>query len=502
MAAIITDDFRRSSTTFLLNDIKDQNTGAQDSPNSGTYEYFIGIGKSDAWENDAGDLSETDQNFSTPLPTGSVIEAKEVIDNLIGAVAIKPANAYHVIPRIDWAANRRFKRWNENDPTMFDVTTDGANTYYPCYAIYADKIYVCLDNDSNNSYSTNGSYIPGLSSNTPVGEASDRLPERLDDNYIWAYVADLDNNSEFNTDQFVSISEIADGSATDATTATGGMVYGFEIINHGTGISGTDFKLLLNDNDGAVSTEIDLTVNNSGVGSSAKGVIMTSYSAPLDFQAQTNGTVRASVVPGPGITATTLPVIRPLVAPILGFGYTPTADLPSFYAGLAVNYNGDVGGELSTNVSYRQISLLRNPTRFDDDSPSPTGDGLYDNEEVYNTLRRFEFGALEDLSNISAGNIITETTTGLTETPAKAYVDFVDDTNKYVYFHQNESAEINQQEFSATGDITIGVTSYTGYTITDPEYTPYSGEVYFVENRKPIQRAASQEEEIKLVIQF
>ena len=198
------------------------------------------------------------------------------------------------------------------------------------------------------------------------------------------------------------------------------MVYGFEIINPGTGISGTDFKLLLNDNDGAVSTEIDLTVNNSGVGSSAKGVIMTSYSAPLDFQAQTNGTVRASVVPGPGITATTLPVIRPLVAPILGFGYTPTADLPSFYAGLAVNYNGDVGGELSTSVSYRQISLLRNPTRFDDDSPSPTGDGLYDNEEVYNTLRRFEFGALEDLSNISAGNIITETTTGLTETPAKA----------------------------------------------------------------------------------
>ena len=502
MAAIITDDFRRSSTTFLLNDIKDQNTGAQDSPNSGTYEYFIGIGKSDAWENDAGDLSETDQNFSTPLPTGSVIEAKEVIDNLIGAVAIKPANAYHVIPRIDWAANRRFKRWNENDPTMFDVTADGANTYYPCYVIYDEKIYVCLDNDSNDSYSTNGSYIPGLSSNTPSGTSAARDAIQSGDGYIWAYVADLNTASEFNTDQFVSISETATGTATDATTATGGMVYGFEIINPGTGISGTDFKLLLNDNDGAVSTEIDLTVNNSGVGSSAKGVIMTSYSAPLDFQAQTNGTVRASVVPGPGITATTLPVIRPLVAPILGFGYTPTADLPSFYAGLAVNYNGDVGGELSTSVSYRQISLLRNPTRFDDDSPSPTGDGLYDNEEVYNTLRRFEFGALEDLSNISAGNIITETTTGLTETPAKAYVDFVDDTNKYVYFHQNESAEINQQEFSATGDITIGVTSYTGYTITDPEYTPYSGEVYFVENRKPIQRAASQEEEIKLVIQF
>ena len=33
MAAIITDDFRRNSTTFLIDDIKDQNTGAQDSAN-------------------------------------------------------------------------------------------------------------------------------------------------------------------------------------------------------------------------------------------------------------------------------------------------------------------------------------------------------------------------------------------------------------------------------------------------------------------------------------
>jgi hypothetical protein len=76
-----------------------------------------------------------------------------------------------------------------------------------------------------------------------------------------------------------------------------------------------------------------------------------------------------------------------------------------------------------------------------------------------------------------------------------------------VYFHQNESSSINQQEFTTangtSSKITIdGGAALTYNAITLPEYRPYTGEVYFLENRKPIQRAAAQEEEIKLVIQF
>ena len=507
MAAIITDDFRRSSTTFLLNDIKDQNGGADDSPNSGSYEYFIGIGKSDAWENDAAGLSETNQNFSTPLPTGTVIESKEVIDNLVGALAVDPSNAYHVIPRVNWAANRRYKRWNENDPTMFDVTTDGANTYYPCYTIAgaagSEKIYICLDNNSNVQYTANGRYIPALSTIQPTGTSSSRDAEQSGDGYIWAYVADLNVASKFNTDQFVSISEIATGNAIDATNSTGGMVYGFEIVDAGAGIVG-DFELVLNNNDGEANV-LDLTVTLTG--GVINGVTMTGGTTPSYFKSNTLGTVRASVVPSSGTTATTFPIIRPLVAPINGFGHTPTIDLPSFYAGLAVNYNGNVGGELPISVSYRQISLLRNPTRFDDDSPSPTGDGVYADAEVYNSLRRFEFASSLP-SGIQSGDIIVDASSaGLTTAPAKAFVDYVDETNNYVYFHQNESSSINQQEFTTangtSSKISInGGTALTYNAITNPEYTPYSGEVYFLENRKPIQRAASQEEEIKLVIQF
>ena len=405
MAAIITDEFRRNSTAFLLKDITDQNTGATDSSNdSGSlYEYFIGIGKSDAWDNDASANTEDNQNFSTPLPSGSVIESKEVIDNLVGALAIEQDQAYNIIPRVDWSANRRYKRWNENDPAMFDVGTVSGNTVYPCYAIYDDKIYICLDNDSNDGYSA-GVYTPGKSSNTPGGTSTDRTPRGpTSDGYIWAYCADLSPTSKFNTDQFVSISQTATGTATAATSASGGIVYGFEIVNPGSGITSTatstgTFKLLLNNDDGTAK-EMPLTVAFAGAGNSVSSVIWTSVGNGNQFYTASGGTVRASVVPASGTTATLLPVIRPLVAPALGFGYTPTADLPAFYAGLAVNYNGNVGGELPTSISYRQISLLRNPIRIEDDTSAAAiaaaaaGDGSYAVKEVYNTLRKFQLNS-------------------------------------------------------------------------------------------------------------
>ena len=518
MAAIITDDFRRNSTTFLLDDIKDTNSGAQDSANNtADFEYFIGIGKSDSWDNDASDNPETSQNFSTPLPTGSVIESKEVIDNLIGAVAIKTTNAYNVIPRIDWAANRRYKRWNENDPTMFDVSTVGSETYYPCYvilgAVGSEKIYICLDNNSDAQYSANGSYVPALSANTPTGNSStesDRDPVKLADGYIWAYVADLNVSSNFNTDQFVSISSTANGTPQHATNVSGGLVYGFEIVNPGSGISSGasgDFKLLLNNDDNTDSLKsIDLTLDITGTGSSVKSVVMSGGSDVSYFQTQTLGTKRASVVPASSVTATVFPEIRPLIAPINGFGFNPLNDLPAFYAGLAVNYNGDVDGELTTSITYRQISLLRNPVRTDDDSGDPTGDGDYTEQEVYNALRSFTVASGTDLSSVNAGDVITDVTAGI-GIAAKAFVDYVDNTAKKVYFHQNLDTGINQQEFTTAdgtnSKINIGSLTAVVYSaITTPEYTPYTGEVYFLENRKPIQRAPSQEEEIKLVIQF
>ena len=542
MAAIITDDFRRNSATFLINDIIDKNAGSTDdsSAEAGGFEYFVGIGKSDPWASitSAGTtFSESDQNFPTPLPNGSVGESQEVLDNLIGAVAVKTTNALHVIPRINWVANRRYKRWNRNDADMFNVsTTIAGNTEYPCYAVYNDKIYICLDNDSNNSYTTNGSYLAGQSAVAPAGDSVNRNPSlssgSTNDNYNWVYVADLVVASEFNTDQFVEVKTVKTGTETPSNFS-GGIIYGFEIENPGAGMDAAtggqegDFQLVISDSTYKDPKILDCTATITD--GALSGFVCAGLSDTSEMIAE-RGVVRASIRMK-SVGSTTAPEIRPLISPVDGFGNNPVNDLPAFYAGLAVDFNGDVKGEIPTGISYRQISLIRQPTRNASDDSSATaiaaaaaGDGEYGLNEVLSGLRRITVASSTteaDLNAITSGNIITETTAdgdydaitdiedGETDyVKAKAFVDYVDVTNKHIYFHQNESADVNHNDFT-TGDglltkITIGSTvfTYTADSNVTPELTPRTGEVLFLENRKPIQRAASQEEEIKLVIQF
>lgn len=552
MAAIITDDFRRNSATFLIKDIIDKNAGSTDdsSAEAGGFEYFVGIGKSDPWASitSAGTtFTESDQNFPTPLPNGSVGESQEVLDNLIGAVAVKTTNALHVIPRINWVANRRYKRWNRNDADMFNVSTNIAgNTEYPCYAVYNDKIYICLDNDSNNSYTTNGSYLAGQSAVAPAGDSVNRTPSlssgSTNDNYNWVYVADLVVASEFNTDQFVEVKTVKTGTETPSNFS-GGIIYGFEIENPGAGMDAAtggqegDFQLVISDSTYKDPKILDCTATiTDGAISGFACTGLSDTSEMIDEK----GVVRASIRMKSGVNNTTAPIIHPLISPIDGFGHNPVAELPAFYAGLAVDFNGDVKGEIPTGISYRQISLIRQPTRNAADDSSATaiaaaaaGDGEYGLQEVLSALRRITVAASTpeaDLNAITSGDIITETTAdgdydaitdiedGETDyVKAKAFVDYVDVTNKHIYFHQNESANVNHNDFT-TGDgaltkITIAKASdgfttnipemtYTADSNVTPELTPRTGEVLFLENRKPIQRAASQEEEIKLVIQF
>lgn len=565
MAAIITDDFRRNSVRFLVNDIIDKHAATASGittdddatkDSAQEFEYFIGIGKSDSWDNDSAGNNENAVNFSAPIPTGSVDETDEVLDNLIGAVALgntDSAAIYHLIPRNNWTSGRRYKRWNKNDPDMFNLSTVGGITYYPCYTITSDKIYVCLDNGSSITGgftpSTN-TYVPQPSTTAPSGsnaDAAGREPvQYASEGYVWAYVADLDTTSKFNTDQFVSISETATqrngGSGTngadDADAATGGIIYGFEILDAGVstntsstgttggleivGIGGEDVGPDIDASGTTAHDALQLTyeTDSSGRVSLVKFTAGTTPSSfPHDFE-------RASVriKAGQEATFTTVPKIRPLVAPKNGFGNKPTQDLPAFYAGIAVDLVGNLKSEVSTGLAYRQISLLRNLTRDTSSgstsaSDPSSGEGTYAANEVYDGLHRITCSS-GVTSAITAGDIIKDVSDEVNAAgepiPALAFVDYVDTSNNYIYYHQNLSTKINQQEFTAQSGstnqkihiyqndgTTDRISSDLTYTaIHTPEATPRVGEVLFIENRKPIQRAAAQTEEIKLVIQF
>ena len=105
------------------------------------------------------------------------------------------------------------------------------------------------------------------------------------------------------------------------------------------------------------------------------------------------------------------------------------------------------------------------------------------------------------VANFAVDEVITGGTTG-----AKAYVVEIDSSNGYIYYHQN--AKTGYKAFNNAETITGGTSSATGALEGDAsshiasESLSGSGDIIFMENRNPINRTATQIEDIKVIIEF
>ena len=479
MSAIITNQFRKNSRELFINDI-DTNTN-----------YFIGIGKSEPWPDIDGD-EESDLNYSVPLPSNTIIEKTDALKNLISLLKVQ--GTFTVIPRNEWQSGRVYKVYDPSDPNIFNYETIGATAYYPCYMTHNNKVFICIKNTSKDSV---GVIVPSTTNVAATGFTGQ--PGVLTDGYAWAFVCDLTTTSDFYTDQFVDIpgNLAVQTDIDEARTATGGKVYGFKVNDGGTDVgaggSAVTVTLIGKNSLGGAITDVAITnfpeYTVTIVGGTITAITITTDQWPAGY-------VEASVVVESGVSVVATD-IQPLVAPIDGFGFSPRSDLPSFYAGLFAAYIGSVGDEAPIGLGFRQVSLVKDAERTDNDVPVNATLNIYD------TLPYLQLTTSSTGIPTDAGTIIAHGTN-----KAKAYLDYVDTTNDRVYYHQNSSGEINQKPFIAGG---VTFTSPGGTTaagnvasngIVQGEYNQGSGETLFLENRKAILRNNNQQEDIKLVIQF
>lgn len=461
MSAIITDQFRRGMAQFLVADIA---TGSQD--------YFIGIGKSDAWLDDA----------TPPAPLTNIISRTEALRNLATLVKVAPNKVSLVVPNIRFRPGFAYKQYDPSDATNFYATTVGSSTILPSYVVTNSAIYICLRKGPGTVL-----YSPTEVTFAPVSSG---------DGYTWVKVAQVDVTSPFNTDQFTAV---VNPLAAIDTSPTEGMVYGFKIISPGqlfnlstppsvklVGKAGADVNLVITIGAGGTVTGVDFPPGTISSLSFPKGYSQASVELSGTF-------------PGSGL------VVVPLIAPTAGFGDAPVDDLPSWFVGVGANVATDMSGD-AYYIPYRQISLIREPTISLIENPSDNGDSL-------DALKFFVVPAGSVVSYVP-GSIITQQSpsAGL---PAKAFYDSfraVTLSNSTIegriYYHQNFSPNINFKDFDATGSIAIanlgggGSATYAYSARKAAEYIQDSGDVLFLENRSPISRNSLQTEEIKLIIQF
>jgi len=545
MPAIITSNFR----TLNAKHFKEQISGSN---------VYVGIGKSDPWS-----LTTSNTVDGTPTsPQDRLDDIGETRSNLIGLKKIAAGDISHVVPRHTWASGREYVAWDSDDADIFDkafyvVTTEFkvykcivaptgvASTIQPTQTLtvptaesdgYTWKYMYTISVADAEKFLTN-SYMPvktislgatatvatassssttvvltetvaaigtkmtvsgtGISGTPTVSAINGSVltlsdPQSLSANTVltFAYASDADAEdvlSESDYAQYLNQKASRDH-------ANAGGIERIEVTAAGTSYSSAPTALLTGDGTGADgSSNLTVTLDSGAVDSIAITNKGTNYRV-----------ADITITGGGGSDA----AARAVIAPKAGHGVDPLSELGGFFIALNSKLDGNDGGDLTVGNDFRQIVLLNEPRVY---NASPL-QGLLATADTLKATKALDFVSSVTVTNFNVDELIVGATSG-----AQAYVVEIDDTNGFIRYHQNAKTgyksfsngeTITGQTSSASGALetnsgnnVAGIT-YIATGIVAPEVDRQSGEILFLENRDPINRTASQIEDIKVIIEF
>lgn len=487
MAAIITQEFRRRTARLMLSEIRQE----INKNNSGIgIPYYVGIGKSDKWDEAEG------TSYSIPIPTGTASEQNEILSNLITLIKVLPKNAGLVIPNVKYKSGSYFKEYDPSDESCFyPDLLEGGFTHNPCYTINNNRIYLCLRAGENGT---------SVSEEAPVSVGTGAFAESKSDGYVWILIDEISeiDYDIINSDQFITTSRLEDKTEqliqVSSSASTGNLLYGFSVLNGGKDYNGgavvpstIPFKYYKED---LTTGSVDCPVTyNSSTGEIVSVRLPSTWDyADISSKNIVNGYFDfGAYATGSGA------VIVARIAPTLGFYYNSANILPTWYISVSVAAVDSIEQD-GLYIPYRQISLIRDPE--------------YNEELTTTESEPATLAALYYIELTQEQVIPTDLLTGdILKFPNNTAViydgyAFIDGQRR-IYFHQNDKSGYGIIPFgSTTGQISYtksGVIINVAYQLVAAnEYNSRTGEVVFTESRSKIERAKSQTEEIKIIIQF
>ncbi len=461
MTAIVTSKFRIVNAENFKRDILDTSNSV-----------YAFIGKSDPWN----DILEEFTDGLAPTPEDTEQEVAAVYSNMIGAKKIIDSGVSNVIPRYDWTSGDAYVAWDDRDPDIF------IKQFY--VMTETKEIYKCLQAG------------PSVSFIKPNDRSID--PVELQDGYIWKFIQQPDVNTvQFITNFYIPIRTIASEPVDQqdtpyldwqrqelSKTQINGKIYTCKVTNGGSNYTSAPTVTIVGDGTGATATATvvegvvtRITMTNRGSGYRTADLIIEGGG-------------------GSGVVA------YPVLSPGISHGTDPVTELGGFYVGVTTRYEYDEGegdfpvGSTSLNTSgllaFRQVGLIKNPLSADGTNiaTAPT----------YNALKTMRLSSLE---NLVIGDYITGA-----NSDAVAYIDDIDAGAGLLKYHQN--IKTGFKSFAAgepiSGSISRGgsgtIASAQDNPFIAPEYTPNTGDIVFIESRDPINRAATQIEDVKIIIEF
>ena len=498
MSAIITEKFRQHNANQFVESFTEAAAST----------YYLFLGKATAFSSTT--TGGTDS--SPPTPGDSPQEEFRAWDSMLGAKIITSSDIKFAVPRRNWANGTVYDMYR-HDYSSSNTSTSGTSNLYDStfFFLTSDyKLYKVLDNNGGAAFSGTE---PTSTSTSPFASGG----------YVLKYMLTISTSdfAKYGTTDFIPVTS----DSTVSAAAVDGAVESLSIT------AGSGYT------DGTYFTAIHGDGSNAGTSSGAIARITVSSGSIVSFglTAGTDTTIHAA---GSGYTfgyvnltaafifsdsslssSSTLGsgsggAITVISSPDDGHGKNVVTELGAHYVMSAITLTQAEGDDFTTGNDFRSVGLVVNPTNVGTSTVATT------------TTARQSYVVKVDTNSgtFDADEVITQASTG-----AVGKVVEYDSTLSLLYYQQESykgfgtnATSGNYVAFSGTNQITggtsaaTGTTSATSETVTlansntltltagyaTPELQEYSGDIIYLENRKPIQRASDQTEDIKIIIEF
>ena len=462
MPAIITKDFRIQNA----NQFSESFSESADT-------YYLAIGRPQAFADNQAFNDGTDTSPPTPVDSVGSVDYY-VYDDLLSAKKITSSNVSAVIPRRNWTTGTTYDYYRHdygeiNSAGNTITANSGATTLHDATFYVMNStfdVYKVIDNNGDST-----------STVEPTGNKSTSVFS-TGDSYKWKYMYTLSASEQAN---FMSTDFIhASTESTDFST-TAGAIEHVKITAGGSGGSNGTY------------TNVDIR----GDGSSGKCTVVVSSNAVSSVTITTAGSgYTYASVKASDIGNVSGADIDFIISPPGGHAADVIAELGGFFVMMNVDFATSESGEFNTSNDFRRIALLRNPTDSTTGSTA-TASTLDATKSMTFSGTPGSFQVDEKITQASSGAV-------------GFVVDFNSTTKvlRYIqpqFTNQGVDADGNLTAFSGTNTVTGATSSATGtpssHDIT-PELTADTGDILYIENRKPISRASDQTENVKLIVEF
>ena len=498
MSAIITEKFRQHNANQFNESFTETAGNA----------YYLFLGKATPFT--SGTTSGSDS--SPPTPKDGEQDETRAWDSMLAAKKITSSDISFAIPRRNWATGTTFDMYEHNISSS-NTTTSGASNLYDSTFYFVTStynVYKVLDNNGGTAYD---GAEPTSTSTSPFELGG----------YVLKYMYNITTSEigKFVTTDFVPVST----DSTVSAAATDGGIESLKITAGSGYTDGTYYAAVYGDG----------TSQGTSSGAIVRITVSSGAIAAFGLTAGTDTTVHATgagytfgyVNLGAGYTFSDSSLssasnmggsggaVEVIVSPEGGHGSNAVTELGGHYLMTATTISQAENDDFSTANDFRTVGIVVDPTDY----------GTTTVATATTARQTFVVKFASSTGTFEADEVITQASTG-----AVGKVVEWDSTLSLLYYQQESFKGFGTNSttgglvaFSGTNLITGGTSGATGtpsstssetvtlansntLTLTsgyaNPELQADSGDIIYLENRKPIQRASDQTEDIKIIIEF